>query len=58
MFSPAVWDLFSKELILIRDRSGEKPLYFGIVEKIFIFGSELKALKKLQILIMKFREIR
>ena len=29
----AVWDLFSKELILIRDRFGEKPLYFGIVEK-------------------------
>ena len=47
MFSMAVWDLFSKELILIRDRFGEKPLYFGIVEKNFIFGSELKAFKKI-----------
>ena len=31
MFSIAVWDLLKKELILIRDRFGEKPLYFGIV---------------------------
>ena len=47
MFSIAVWDLLKKELILIRDRLGEKPLYFGIVDNNFIFGSELKVFKKL-----------
>ncbi len=47
MFSIAVWDLLNKELILIRDRFGEKPLYFGIVENNFIFGSELKVFKKI-----------
>ena len=31
---------------MIRDRFGEKPLYFGIVENNFIFGSELKVFKK------------
>ena len=47
MFSIAVWDLFKKELTLIRDRFGEKPLYFGIVNKNFIFGSELKVFRKI-----------
>ena len=41
----AVWDTHKKELILARDRFGEKPLYFGIVENNFIFGSELKVFK-------------
>tara|TARA_A100001011_G_C14318965_1_gene849455 strand:- start:5470 stop:7449 length:1980 start_codon:yes stop_codon:yes gene_type:complete len=47
MFSIALWDNLDKELILIRDRFGEKPLYFGIVENNFIFGSELKVFKKI-----------
>ena len=47
MFSIAVWDLLKKELILIRDRFGEKPLYFGLVNDNFIFGSELKVFKKI-----------
>ena len=45
MFAMAVWDTHKKELILARDRFGEKPLYFGIVENNFIFGSELKVFK-------------
>jgi asparagine synthase (glutamine-hydrolysing) len=45
MFSIAVWDLQQKELILVRDRMGEKPLYFGWHQGVFLFGSELKALR-------------
>ena len=47
MFSIALWDNLNKELILIRDRFGEKPLYFGLVENNLIFGSELKVFKKI-----------
>lgn len=45
MFSIAVWDLQQQELVLVRDRLGEKPLYFGWQEGVFLFGSELKALR-------------
>jgi asparagine synthase (glutamine-hydrolysing) len=44
MFAMAVWDKHSKELILIRDRMGEKPLYYGYIDGCFVFGSELRAL--------------
>ena len=50
MFAIAVWDKKSKELSLIRDRIGEKPVYYGWQgsgsKQTFLFGSELKALKK------------
>ncbi|OBP15336.1 asparagine synthase (glutamine-hydrolyzing) [Rheinheimera sp. SA_1] len=45
MFSIAVWDLQQKELVLVRDRMGEKPLYYGWCQGVFLFGSELKALR-------------
>ncbi|NTU73659.1 asparagine synthase (glutamine-hydrolyzing), partial [Candidatus Roizmanbacteria bacterium] len=45
MFAFAVWDRFSRVLILGRDRLGEKPLYYGWQEDTFLFGSELKALR-------------
>ena len=46
MFAFALWDKKLKKLVLARDRFGEKPLYFGWIEKDFVFGSELKAIKK------------
>ena len=46
MFAFAVWDRQDGELTLARDRMGEKPLYFGILQGTLIFGSELKALRK------------
>lgn len=50
MFAIAVWDKELEQLTLIRDRLGEKPLYYGWQgsgsNKVFLFGSELKALKK------------
>jgi len=46
MFAFALIDLEQKELILARDRMGEKPLYFGNHNNCWLFGSELKALKQ------------
>jgi|TARA_B110000238_G_C16141935_1_gene446785 asparagine synthase (glutamine-hydrolysing) len=45
MFAFALWDNTRQQIILARDRFGEKPLYYGFSNKNFIFGSELKALK-------------
>lgn len=45
MFSIAVWDHENKQLTLVRDRLGEKPLYFGWQGTTLLFGSELSALK-------------
>ncbi len=45
MFAIALWDRSEKKLYLARDRFGEKPLYYGVVNGAFIFASELKALK-------------
>lgn len=45
MFAFALWDRRERRLHLARDRSGEKPLYYGWTEGVFVFGSELKALR-------------
>ncbi len=45
MFAFALWDKHEKTLVLARDRIGEKPLYYGWLDNVFLFGSELKALK-------------
>ena len=49
MFAIALWDRQTCDLTLVRDRMGEKPLYYGWQgsgnERVFLFGSELKALK-------------
>lgn len=43
MFAIALWDIRDRKLHLIRDRMGEKPLYYGWSNQVFLFGSELKA---------------
>ena len=45
MFAFAVWDRQTDTLTLVRDRLGEKPLYYGWQNGTFLFGSELKALR-------------
>ena len=44
MFALALWDREDRALWLARDRIGEKPLYYGWQNGVFLFGSELKAL--------------
>lgn len=44
MFAFSIWDRKNQELILARDRMGEKPLFFGWLNNCFIFSSELKAI--------------
>ena len=45
MFAFALWDKERRCLYLARDRVGEKPLYYGWLGTVFVFGSELKAVR-------------
>ena len=45
MFAIALWDRQLQLLTLARDRMGEKPLYWGWSDDLFVFASELKAIK-------------
>ncbi len=47
MFAFGLWDVIERRLTLVRDRCGEKPLYYGRVGDAFVFGSELKSFRVL-----------
>ncbi len=42
MFAIAVWDNVDRQLVLIRDRVGKKPLYYYEGNDEFLFASEIK----------------
>lgn len=41
MFAIALYDKKERELFLLRDRVGEKPLYYGFSGETFVFASEI-----------------
>lgn len=45
MFAFALWDSRERELVVARDRMGEKPLYYGFFEGALLVASELKAIE-------------
>ena len=47
MFSFAIWDAVEHELVVVRDRSGIKPLFYAELPDGLIFASESKALEPL-----------
>ena len=44
MFAFAIWDENQQELLIGRDRSGIKPLYYFIAKNLLVFGSEPKTI--------------
>ncbi|MCP4050823.1 MAG: asparagine synthase (glutamine-hydrolyzing) [bacterium] len=46
MYAFAIWDKrYNDKIILVRDRMGQKPLYYQVSQEGLIWASELKALK-------------
>jgi asparagine synthase (glutamine-hydrolysing) len=46
MFAFSLWDKDEKVLYLVRDRIGEKPLYYGYQNDQLVFSSELNAIER------------
>ena len=49
MFAFAIWDSVKKTLFLARDRLGIKPVFYALLDGVFYFASEMKALDTIHI---------
>ena len=47
MFAIALYDRDTREILLARDRMGEKPLYYGTVEGRFCFASDIGSISNI-----------
>lgn len=47
MFAISLYDKKENVLYLLRDRVGEKPLYYGMVNDSFVFASEISSIAAL-----------
>ena len=47
MYAFAIYDSLNKEVYIVRDKSGEKPLYYTSGKDFFAFSSEIKCLLKI-----------
>lgn len=60
MFAFAIWDEAKQELFCARDRFGIKPFYYTVVDGVFYFASEVKALlpfvKKIETCLEGFKD--
>lgn len=48
MFAISLYDKEEKILYLLRDRVGEKPLYYGMVKDSFVFASDVACIRELE----------
>lgn len=48
MFAIALYDIKERTVYLLRDRVGEKPLYYGMVNQSFVFASEVGCISALE----------
>lgn len=46
MFAISIYDKINQKIVLIRDRTGIKPLYWYFKDDLFLFSSELKSFHK------------
>lgn len=44
MFGIALWDVRQQKLLLMRDRIGQKPLFYAMTRESLVFASEMKAI--------------
>ncbi len=44
MFASAIWDARQQKLVLMRDRLGQKPLFYAQAKGVFRFASEVKSI--------------
>jgi len=56
MFAFAIWDRRQRQLLLVRDRVGIKPLYYAFTDRELLFASEIKGIVASGGLKIKFNE--